>query len=99
MPIRFSVSLHAFDRLLERDIGLDEMDMICLTCEGQTRPGKVTHTFQKGTTTVVVKDVPAEVCGQCGEACLSSEAGKVIEKLVNDAVSKGAALEILRYAA
>jgi YgiT-type zinc finger domain-containing protein len=73
--------------------------MICLACQGETEPGTVTHSFQKGTTTVIVKDVPAEVCRQCGESYLSSEVAQVLEDLVNDAVRKGAEVEILHYAA
>jgi YgiT-type zinc finger domain-containing protein len=74
--------------------------MICLMCKtGQTKPGTVTHTFQKGATIVIIKDIPAQVCGQCGEPYLGGEVAKVIETLVDDAVRKGAEVEILRYAA
>ncbi len=74
--------------------------MICLMCKtGETKPGMVTHSFQKGATIVIVKDIPAQVCGQCGEPYFDGDVAKVIENLVNDAVRKGAEVEILRYAA
>ena len=74
--------------------------MICLMCRsGETKPGTVTHTFHKGATIVIVKDIPAQVCGQCGEPYFDGEVAQVIEDLVNDAVRKGAEVEILRYVA
>jgi YgiT-type zinc finger domain-containing protein len=73
--------------------------MICLMCQGETQPGTVTHSFQRGTTTVIVKDIPAQVCSQCGEPSFGGEVAKLIEGLVNDAVGKGAEWEILRYVA
>jgi YgiT-type zinc finger domain-containing protein len=74
--------------------------MDCVICRrGNRTPGKVTHTFHRGETIMVIRDIPADVCDVCGEPYLSSEVAKVIEKLVNDAVSKGAEVEILRYAA
>jgi YgiT-type zinc finger domain-containing protein len=72
----------------------------CVICRrGSRQPGKVTHTIQRGHTIVVVRDVPADVCDVCGEAYFSSEVIGVIERLVEDAVRKGAEVEILRYAA
>ena len=42
--------------------------MRCVLCkQGDVRPGKVTVTFQRGDTTVIIKGVPAEVCENCGE--------------------------------
>ncbi len=46
--------------------------MKCVICKhGDTHPGKVTVTFQRGGTTVILKEVPAEVCENCGEYYLS----------------------------
>ena len=72
----------------------------CVICRrGDRQPGKVTHTFHRGETLVVIRDIPADVCDVCGEAYFSSEVAKVIEGLVNDAVRKGTEVQILRYAA
>ena len=46
--------------------------MKCLICKhGDTAPGEVTVTAQRGACTIVIKSVPAEVCGNCGEYYLS----------------------------
>jgi YgiT-type zinc finger domain-containing protein len=74
--------------------------MDCVFCKrGSRRPGKVNHTFYRGDSIIVVKDIPAEVCDFCGEAYLSDAVTDVIERLIADAVRKGAEVEILRYAA
>ena len=74
--------------------------MKCLLCkQGETRPGYVTVTLQRGETTVIIKDVPADVCENCGEYYLSDT---VTERLLvkgEEAVKNGAEVEIFRYAA
>lgn len=45
--------------------------MICTICkQGETQAGHVTVTLERGGTTIVFKDVPAQVCDNCGEAYL-----------------------------
>jgi YgiT-type zinc finger domain-containing protein len=74
--------------------------MKCVICRrGDTEPGRTTMSFQSGESTVIVKNVPADICRICGEPYMSTEVALVIENLVNDAVRKGAEVEILRYAA
>ena len=74
--------------------------MNCLFCkQGETAPGEVTVTLQRGETTVVLKRVPAEVCQNCGEYYLSdSVTGKVLSR-AEAAVKNGAEIEIVRFAA
>jgi len=74
--------------------------MKCVICkQGQAQEGKATVTLERGPTTVVIKDVPAEVCENCGEFYLSESVTQRIEQLAEQAVQHGAVLEILRYAA
>ncbi len=43
--------------------------MKCIVChQGETRDGSTTVTFTRDRSTLVVRDVPAEVCENCGEA-------------------------------
>ena len=74
--------------------------MSCVLCKhGETRPGFVTVTLQRGETTVVLKRVPADVCDTRGEYYLSSAvAGQVMDK-AEAAVSGGAEVEIVKLAA
>lgn len=74
--------------------------MICTICkEGQTRPGAVTVPLQRGVSTIIVKEVPAQVCENCGEYYLSEEVTAELLRRAEAAVANGAEVEIIRYAA
>ncbi|MBI1787154.1 MAG: type II toxin-antitoxin system MqsA family antitoxin [Acidobacteria bacterium] len=74
--------------------------MNCLFCKhGETRPGQVTVTLQRSETTVILKNVPAEVCQNCGEYYLSESVTDRALKKAESAVRNGAELEIVRFAA
>jgi YgiT-type zinc finger domain-containing protein len=48
--------------------------MNCIVCHhGETRAGTTTVTFHRDGQTIVVNEVPAEVCENCGEAYVSYE--------------------------
>jgi YgiT-type zinc finger domain-containing protein len=74
--------------------------MRCLFCkQGETRLGRVTVMLQRGEALVIFKDVPGEVCENCGEYVLSSEVtGQLLDR-AEEAIRKGAEVEILRFAA
>ncbi len=74
--------------------------MKCEICRhGETEPGKVTVTLRRGETIVIIKDVPAEVCTNCGEYYLSEAVTERVFSQAEDAVNRRAEVEILRYAA
>jgi YgiT-type zinc finger domain-containing protein len=74
--------------------------MKCLFCkQGETTPGQVTVTLQRGDTTVILKNVPAEVCQNCGEYYLSDSITDQVLKKAERAVNNGAEVEIVRFAA
>ena len=74
--------------------------MTCLICKTSgLKDGKTTVVFERNGSTVVVKEVPALVCPNCGEAYVDD---KVSENLLRQAeveFAKGVEVEILRYAA
>ena len=74
--------------------------MKCVMCKGgELSPGKTTVKVQRGETLVIIKDVPADVCRDCGEAYLDGNVGLKIEKQVEEAVARHTEIEILLYAA
>jgi YgiT-type zinc finger domain-containing protein len=74
--------------------------MKCVICKtGDTRLGTATVTRQRGETTVLIKDVPAEVCGTCGEYDLDDEVARKVYGQAQDAVNRHTEVEILRHAA
>ena len=74
--------------------------MKCTFCrQGKTSPGNVTVTLSRQDTVVVIRNVPAEVCENCNEYYLSEKATEKVLLRAEEAVEKGAEVEILRYAA
>ena len=48
--------------------------MRCVICkQGETQPGLTTVTLERDRTVLVFRNVPAEVCANCGEAYVSEE--------------------------
>ncbi len=78
----------------------EEADVRCVICrEGDTAPGTVTVTLQRGDTVVIVRDVPAAVCQNCGEYYLDEAVANKLCRQGEEAVRRHAEVEILRYAA
>ena len=74
--------------------------MTCVICKhGETHPGKVTVSLQRESSTVIIKGVPGDVCENCGEHYLAEDVTDRVLSIAEEAVAKGAEVEILRYAA
>ena len=74
--------------------------MKCVICkQGQTHDGLTTVTLDRGRTTVVIKDVPAQICENCGQYYLSEEVTEKVQNLAQQAFLQGVEIEVLRYAA
>jgi len=74
--------------------------MNCAICRtGRPQPGTTTVTLQRGQTLVVIQQVPAMVCDNCGEYYLDDEVAKSVYSQAEDAVRRRAVIEILDYAA
>lgn len=74
--------------------------MKCVICkQGETSPGQTTVTLQRGESTIIFKQVPAEICINCGEYYLSQDIAERLLNRAEEAVKNGAEVEILRFAA
>jgi YgiT-type zinc finger domain-containing protein len=74
--------------------------MKCVICRhGETAPGHVTVTVQRKRTVVIVRDVPANVCRNCGEYYLDKDVAEKVYAEADAAAARHAEVEILRYAA
>ncbi len=58
---------------------------LCPLCGGKRKAGKTTYTADMGTGVVVVRNVDAEICSQCGEEWISNAVAKQLEKITNEA--------------
>lgn len=74
--------------------------MECAICKnGETRPGKATITLQRGDTTLVSKDVPAEICDNCGEPYTDQVVTEKLQESARQAEQDGAEVIVRRYVA
>ena len=67
--------------------------MNCFYCKGRTAETTTKFIVDLGNCVVIVKNVPARVCQQCGEASFSDDVAKRLERIV-DAVKKGIMSEV-----
>ena len=74
--------------------------MKCLSCKhGELKPGRTTVTVERDGTTIVIRNVPAEVCETCGEDYLDSEVASSLEAVLQEAANAGVRFELREYKA
>lgn len=74
--------------------------MICPICKsGHTQSGFASVTLEREGTTLLVKNVPAQVCDNCGEEFIDECASRNVLASAEEAVRNGVQVELRRYAA
>ena len=75
--------------------------MKCVICKhGETRPGKATVTLERNGATLVIKDVPAEVCANCARGiCKCEDTTARLLKSAEEAVKAGVKVDVRDYVA
>ena len=63
---------------------------------GATEKGKVTIKLERDGAIVLIKDVPAEICTNCGHYYLSEEITRLVMEKGNTAIENGAELEVFK---
>ena len=58
--------------------------MNCFVCKGEMEEKKVNYMVDLEDTIIIIKEVPAKVCTQCGEQYFDDETAENIEKIVNN---------------
>ncbi len=72
--------------------------MKCVICKhGETSPGTATMTLEREQTTLVIKDVPARVCDNCGEAYFDGGTTDAMLAMLDRAVENGVQVEVRVY--
>ena len=57
--------------------------MNCVMCKGTLENKNTTFMIELDNCIIIIKNVPSQVCKQCGEVTYSDEVAKQLEKLVN----------------
>lgn len=74
--------------------------MKCVICKtGETEPGQTTVTLNRNGSTIVFKDVPAEVCTNCGEGYTGEEVTERLLELSRTSSETGAEVAVHHYVA
>jgi YgiT-type zinc finger domain-containing protein len=72
----------------------------CVICkQGSTKPGVTSATLEREGMILVIKNVPAEICSNCGEPYIESDVSSQILKLANAALRSGVQVEICSFKA
>ena len=72
--------------------------MKCAICRhGETQAGFTTIVLEKHETTLVFKQVPAQICDNCGEEYISAQVNQEILEKANHEVSRGIYMELLNF--
>jgi len=74
--------------------------MNCVICKhGHTSYGKTTVVFTKNKVSVIIREVPADICENCGEYYLDEETTKKVLQIAQQVVERNVELEICDFAA
>jgi len=72
--------------------------MMCVICKhGETREGTTTVTCDRDGMTLVVKDVPAQICANCGEDYVDEHVAHEILAIAKRMAKSGAQIDVRRY--
>lgn len=72
----------------------------CVVCRtGIVEPGTTTLTVERDRMTLVLKMIPARVCGHCGEAYFDRQTTERIEAIVDELLHVGVEVAVRDYAA
>jgi YgiT-type zinc finger domain-containing protein len=80
-------------------IGKEEKDRIkrCPLCGGELHDGITTIPFLIGEKVAVIKDVPAEICSDCGEAYMKSSVVDKVESLLDKLEELHSEMSVVHY--
>ena len=75
----------------------DQQPDSCPLCGGKKQPGTTTFTADLGFGVVVIRQVPATVCSQCGADWIADEAAARIETTIENARNKHSLVEVVTF--
>ena len=74
--------------------------MKCVICKvGETHNGFANVTLEREKSIIIIKQVPAEICNNCGEYYLNEEITESLLKKAEVVVQSKVELEVIQYAA
>ena len=71
--------------------------MNCLLCKGTIENKNKTFMVELDNCIIIIKNVPSQVCKQCGEVSYSDEVAKQLEVLVNTVRNSITEITVINY--
>ena len=72
--------------------------MKCVICKhGETQQGTTTVTLERGSSTIVFKDVPAFICDNCGEKYIDEQTSKDLLNKAGEIVKSGVEIDVRKF--
>lgn len=71
--------------------------MECFMCKGNIENQTTTFMVELDNCIIIIKNVPSQVCKQCGEVSYSDEVAKQLEKLVNSVKNVITEITVINY--
>ncbi len=71
--------------------------MTCFMCKGELENKNTTFMIELDNSIIIIKNVPSQVCRQCGEVSYSDEVAKQLEKLINSVRNKITEFTVINY--
>ncbi len=74
--------------------------MHCFACKSETvKPGRATYVVERDGHVAAIRDVPADVCPQCGEEKFAAATAQVLYDQAERILAHGSEVEIAKFAA
>ncbi len=70
-------------------------DALCPLCGGKKKEGTTTYSVDVGSSVVVVRNVKAMLCAQCGEEWIDNETAAHLEEIVQEARQRHCQVEVV----
>ena len=71
--------------------------MNCFMCKGDLENKNTTFMVELNNCIIIIKNVPSQVCKQCGEVSYSNEVAKQLERLVNSVKNTITEITVINY--
>ena len=71
--------------------------MNCLMCKGTLENKNTTFMVELNNCIIIIKNVPSQVCTQCGEVSYSNEVATQLERLVNAVKNSITEITVINY--
>ncbi len=71
--------------------------MTCFMCKGDLENKKTTFMVELNNCIIIIKNVPSQVCKQCGEVSYSNEVAKQLERLINSVRNAITEITVINY--